>query len=98
MSRHRPKTGGTRVMKKILISTLGCAALAIGSIGCGGDDPANVDFLYGSGQPGLGKPEGGELRFERVKTPGGPITLVQSYFIESAMGDFPLPELGKCNR
>jgi hypothetical protein len=89
-------------MKKILISTLSCAALAIGSIGCGGDD-TDASFIYGNKQEGLGKPEGGELRFERVKVPtfiapGGAITLVQSYFVESATGDFPLPELGKCNQ
>lgn len=86
---------------KTLMMTMGCAAMLC-SFGCG-EDEADLEFVYGKGQPGAGLAEGGEVRFERVKVPtavapGGAIVLAQTYFIEAATGDFPLPALGKCNK
>lgn len=79
---------------KKLFSTIGAAGLALGISACGDTE----EFMYGKDQPGLNLEEGGEIRFERIKTPGGPVVLAQTFFIEAAKGNFPLPDVGKCNR
>lgn len=81
----------------------GCTSMAmlvaLGSAACDPEvGPPPLCEIYGCEHPGKGLAEGGEIRFERVKTPGGPIVLAQAYFLETGEGTFPLPELGKCNK
>jgi hypothetical protein len=47
-----------------------CGLLVLATAACGGTEVK--DFVYGGGQPGFGKPEGGEIRHEHVRFLGQP--------------------------
>src|SRR5437870_1107040 len=77
-------------MKKVMFFALAAGA-------CSGTDVQDFEG-YGHGHPGSNLPQGGEVRFSIVQTPGGPVFATQAYAFSTPQPTEPIPPEGTCYR